>query len=147
MVTKHGDSCFYIFIETGYETNSNPYFKIGIVLHSTTDEGVKNWDKYVLSPHPISITRRLAKLNNGNPREIIPIAYFRCETDNQLLTAKQKTNVIEQKWLKYLQTNARLTSSKEWFQLEKQDFESLVKKIVHEESDKYTDIWISDILE
>lgn len=61
MVTKHGDSCFYIFTEADYETNSDPYFKIGIVLHSTTDEGVKNWEKYVLSPHPISITRRLAK--------------------------------------------------------------------------------------
>jgi len=71
--SKVGDSYLYVFVEKGWENEEYPYFKIGIVSHNTTDDGISKskWPKYENHEHPVSIARRLFKLMNGNPRELI----------------------------------------------------------------------------
>jgi hypothetical protein len=145
--TINGDSFLYIFVEEGYEAESSPYFKIGIVSHAVTDDKVRTWKKYQNSPYPPSIERRISKLNNGNPRQIKPLAYFRFSTDDRG-TGLQKSRAVETRWkrnLKYGMNSAdRKTASTEWFRIDISTLTTIIETIIKHECGNYAMHWIEE---
>jgi hypothetical protein len=140
--SKVGDSYLYVFVEKGWENEEYPYFKIGIVSHNTTDDGISKskWPKYEKHEHPVSIARRLFKLMNGNPRELIPLMWLQFRPNNSDI-GKKESKKCETKWLKEFRKqgsliNPSLTSS-EWFQTTSKNLTDIVTKIINEENGKY----------
>jgi hypothetical protein len=125
MKSNSGDSYFYILSEKENQNILNEYFKVGIVTHAKTDEAIKDWEKYKDQNHPVSIIRRITKLNNGNPREIIPVAYFKCENI-------QSSRKMERKWIAHLKQKniGEKSVSREWFKVEKSVIFSLIEEII-----------------
>jgi hypothetical protein len=125
MTSNSGDSFFYILSEKESNNILNEYFKVGIVTHAKTDEAIKDWEKYKTQNHPVSIIRRISKLNNGNPREIIPIAYFKFES-------VQNSRKMETKWIKHLKGKniGEKSVSREWFRVEKKIILDLIEEII-----------------
>ena len=138
--TINGDSFLYIFVEEGYEAESLPYFKIGIVSHAVTDDKVRTWKKYQNSPYPPSIERRISKLNNGNPRQIKPLAYFRFSTDDRG-TGLQKSRAVETRWKRILREAAWKTASPEWFRTDIECLTTIVAELSERERGNYTTHW------
>ena len=142
--SKEGDSYLYVFVEEGWENEEFPYFKIGIVSHNTTDNGISKskWPKYEKHKHPVSIARRLFKLMNGNPRELIPLMWLKFETNNKG-SGIQQSKKIETKWLKKFRSRDTLVipspTSSEWFKAtSKNNLIEVVTKIIDEEKGKYS---------
>lgn len=125
MTSNVGDSFLYILSEKEGDNFLNVYFKVGIVTHAKTDEAIKNWEKYKAQNHPVSIIRRISKLNNGNPREIIPTAYFKFESSQ--ISRKMETKCMKQ--LKGINIGAK-SVSREWFRVEKEVILDLIEGII-----------------
>lgn len=138
--TINGDSFLYVFVEEGYEAESSPYFKIGIVSHAVTDDKVRTWKKYQNSPYPPSIERRISKLNNGNPRQIKPLAYFRFSTDDRG-TGLQKSRAVETRWKRILRESALKTASPEWFRTDMDLLTVIITELSEREYGNYTSQW------
>lgn len=141
--TTNGDSFLYFFAEEGYDKEANPYFKIGIVTHATTDDTVRGWKKYLADPAPPSIVRRISKLNNGNPRQIIPIAYFRFHTDGAVAGIK-KSRSVETKWKRKLREQAERTSSPEWFRCSLESLNAFIHEVIDSEHGFYNTYWLPE---
>jgi len=150
--SQRGDSFLYVFVEESWYSEPIPFFKIGIVTHNTTDDGISKseWPKYEQHDHPVSIARRLFKLMNGNPRKIIPLMWLKFETNN-CFTGLQLSKKIETKWLRIFKSwDKDITkndffqsqSSTEWFQTKLGDLKKIVAKIIEEESGNYKDFYI-----
>ena len=140
--TSIGDSFLYFFAEEGHELESHPYYKIGIVTHAKTDEGIKRWKKYIDSPAPPSITRRILKLNNGNPRQLVPLAYFRF-TDSSESTGLAKSRKVETKWKRAWRTRVeQMPSSTEWYRSSQEELRAIVHEIIDSEAGVYTTYWV-----
>ena len=143
--TINGDSFLYIFVEEGHSARyagESLYFKIGIVSHAVTDDknSVRKWKKYHNSPYPPSIERRISKLNNGNPRQIMPLAYFRYTTDDRG-TGLQKSRAVETQWKRALREGAQQTASAEWFRTDIGSLSSIIAEITLREAGSYTTHW------
>lgn len=138
--STNGDSYLYFFVEDGYKSDANPFFKIGIVTHALTDETVKGWPKYVNSQFPVSIQRRLSKLNNGNPRSITALAYFRFKAD-ETRDALQKSRAVETAWKRKLREVAQATPSPEWFKASQAELHAFVNQVIDEEAGNYSTYW------
>jgi hypothetical protein len=125
MKSNSGDSFFYVLSEKVGDSILNEYFKVGIVTHAKTDEAIKDWEKYKNQGHPVSIIRRISKLNNGNPREIIPIAYFKFDS-------VKNSRKIESKWINLLKGKniAEKSVSREWFRVEKDVILDLIEDVI-----------------
>jgi hypothetical protein len=141
--TINGDSFLYVFAEEGYEAESLPYFKIGIVSHAVTDDKVRTWKKYQNSPYPPSIERRISKLNNGNPRQIKPLAYFRFSTDDRG-TGLQKSRAVETQWKRTLRETTTKTSSPEWFRTDMASLTAIIATLTEHERGNYVMHWIEE---
>jgi hypothetical protein len=146
MKTNKGDSLFYIFTEKENEQFLNKYFKFGVVTHSITDEAIKAWKKYYEKEHPVSIIRRLSKLNNGNPREIVPVAYFKCTSDIRdgkiIHSGESKSRALEKKWLNLLRKDSwRITKSEEWFIIDINYIQEVIKETIDKDSDMFEAHW------
>jgi hypothetical protein len=139
--SANGDSYLYFFVEEGYRNDSHPFFKIGIVTHAVTDEKVKGWPKYVNSPFPVSIQRRLSKLNNGNPRSITALAYFRFKAD-ETYNALQKSRGVETAWKRKLREIAQSTSSHEWFKASQEELYTFINQVIEDEAGNYSTYWL-----
>jgi hypothetical protein len=139
-ISSNGDSFLYFFVEEGYDSDETIFFKIGIVSHALTDDQVQSWKKYVASPYPVSIARRIHKLNNGNPRQIKPLAYFRFSPD-LVETGVKKSQRVETAWKRALRIHAEQTPSSEWFRISKTQLGNIIAQIVEGEQDNYTEYW------
>ena len=140
MSSVNGDSFLYILVEDGYENENFVFFKIGIVSHALTDDGVKLWKKYKESPYPTSITRRILKLNNGNPRQILPLAYFCFATDENGPGSK-KSRSVETYWKRELRSRTAKTSSPEWFRTPIEKLSSLIQEIADSTKETCSQQW------
>jgi hypothetical protein len=150
--SKEGDSYLYIFVEEGWENEEFPYFKIGIVSHNTTDNGISKskWPKYESHHHPVSIARRLFKLMNGNPRKLIPLMWLKFET-NISDSGKQQSKKIETKWIKKFRGPDTLVeqspTSSEWFKAtSKKNLKDEITKIIDDEKEKYSACYLHEKL-
>ena len=125
MKSNSGDSFFYILSEKESNNILNEYFKVGIVTHAKTDEAIKDRERYQAQNHPVSIIRRISKLNNGNPREIVPIACFKFES-------VQNSRKMETKWINHLKGKNIGTKSvcREWFRVEKKIILDIIEEII-----------------
>jgi hypothetical protein len=139
-ISTNGDSYLYFFVEEGYKSDANPFFKIGIVTHALTDETVKGWPKYLNSPFPVSIQRRLSKLNNGNPRSITSVAYFRFKAD-ETHDALQKSRAVETAWKRKLREAAQSTPSPEWFKASQAELHDFINQVIEGEAGNYSTYW------
>ena len=143
MNSEFGDSYFYILsenaepdsIETPYR-----YVKFGIVTHSVTDDAIMKWKKYFNKTHPVSIIRRITKLNNGNPREIIPIAYFKCKSDD--VSGIKKSRKLESKWLRHARENYPKTASEEWFRINLGELSIIINEIQKNDNALYSELYV-----
>ena len=126
-VETKGKSFLYIFYEKDTDFK---FIKIGIVSHAVTDEHIKNWPDYSSSKHPVSIQRRIFKLQTGNPRKIEPLAYFMYDT-------KKEASSVERKLHKHFSDQKiKNISSKEWFYLTKEDTNAIISALKLGSADK-----------
>jgi hypothetical protein len=153
--SEKGDSFLYLFIEKEpfeqemLNVDQKLFFKIGIVSHNTTDEGISDWPKYVQHEHPVSIARRLFKLMNGNPRIITPLMWLKFES-NDAITASKLSKSIETKWLREFRSMSsakegniiQSPTSSEWFQTSKINLEKIVRSIIEKETGKYSQYYV-----
>lgn len=138
-IDTEGKSFVYLFFEDHYLSND---YKIGVATHKKTDTSIKSWKKYLESPHPVTIERRITDLQTGSPRKIQPLAYFLYDTKKDARNIESKLhNHFEDKRSEY---------SKEWFNLSKEDVKFMISSLNNSNQqiiDEYaqTDIvWVED---
>jgi hypothetical protein len=124
----NGKSFLYVFFEkdTDYK-----FIKIGVVTHAVTDEHIKGWDRYTVSEYPVSIQRRILKLQTGNPRKIEALAYFVYNTKNEARS-------IERKLHKHFVSKIN-PHSKEWFSLSNEDIKDIIERLKDGSTNKIAD--------
>ena len=113
-----GKSFLYVFFEkdTDYK-----FIKIGVVTHAKTDEHIKGHESYTASTHPVSIKRRILKLQTGNPNQIEALAYF-------MYDSKIEARSVERKLHKHFVSKIN-PHSKEWFNLSNEDIKDIVERL------------------
>jgi hypothetical protein len=82
----------------------------------------------------------LSKLNNGNPRSITALAYFRFKADDTR-DAQQKSRAVETAWKRKLRAEAQLTSSPEWFKASHEVLHNYINQVIEEEAGNYSTYW------
>jgi hypothetical protein len=113
-----GKSFLYVFFEkdTDYK-----FIKIGVVTHAKTDEHIKGHESYTASTHPVSIKRRILKLQTGNPNQIEALAYF-------MYDSKIEARSVERKLHKHFVSKIN-PHSKEWFNLSNEDIKNIIEQL------------------
>jgi hypothetical protein len=138
-VDTAGKSFVYLFFENH---NLSSDYKIGVATHKKTDTSIKSWKKYLESPHPVTIERRITDLQTGSPRKIQPLAYF-------LYSTKEAARSVESK-LHFHFENKRSEHSKEWFNLSKEDLKTIISCLNQSSENKILDcdqteiVWVLD---
>jgi hypothetical protein len=113
-----GKSFLYVFFEkdTDYK-----FIKIGVVTHAKTDEHIKGHKSYTASTHPVSIKRRILKLQTGNPNQIEALAYFMYDSNIEARS-------VERKLHKHFVSKIN-PHSKEWFKLSNEDIKNIIEQL------------------
>jgi hypothetical protein len=138
-VETEGKSFVYLFFEDHKLSND---YKIGVTTHKKTDTSIKSWKKYLESPHPVTIERRITDLQTGSPRKIQPLAYF-------LYDSKKEARNVESKLHNHFE-DKRSEHSKEWFNLSKEDVKFIISCLQNNSQQKIAEcaqteiVWVED---
>ncbi|MGD9661157.1 MAG: GIY-YIG nuclease family protein [Porticoccaceae bacterium] len=120
MKSTLGDSFVYIFQERVANAGKERFFKIGFASHNKTDESIKNWKKYKDKSIPVTIIRRIADLQTGNPRRIDVYAVIK-------FADKGFARIAESRLHRFLSDKA--CSVPEWFCLSQKEIEHCIESL------------------